>query len=749
MLILQHIEIENFVCFDSIEVEPSTDIDHPLTVIRAENGSGKTTFLRALRWGMYGEKALPGVGSRFPIQPAWWQPDAVGIETRVSIEFEADGTDRNFAEADNHTSLYRLERTVMTKGVQASNADAPDFRRIEERVTLMIKELDGHWKIHDKGPNAVIEQLLPWGLRDFFVMDTDEATDFVGGSENKTIPRQEVQEKTTAAITNLLGISIFKSAKNRVESLARGFSSKATKAIGEQDLTKLDEDLNDAREIMGETEEKINKEAEREAELTDRLERLEEDLEAELLKVGSHQDLKERLKKAQEQYQDAVNERATCAAKLAADLKAPDLLAVLASAPISRAYDYLKPLHDQGMIPLAYLPFVQGLMESGRCVCGQHLSEDNDYGIRVRDRINESAVEADRASFLYQLHDAARSLQLAAESSNWNERRESNAASLSKLDVVISDLITEEKDINSKLDLIDDEQIQMIREAKRAVMKLLDTCRANLLRHRERLPELEKDVLSLAKNISQRHRNKREADDHRAAEQLSQQLVGILERAYSTIEQRQVNELSNRMNRLFDQMAANVSVDDFSDSQPNKATLRMISQVGVRPIENSPGKFEIFALNNLDRPMSPVQINGASRRVMALSFVLALCVESQTRAPLIADSLLNSMSGAVRRNTLRVTSEHSKQPILLLTNADLEAHSEVETVRKYAGATYTLTGQWEAIDAGSGGDVVNWTKQRQVSLLCPCGPRQYCDICERTGQRDAPGWAERTSWRGS
>ena len=132
------------------------------------------------------------------------------------------------------------------------------------------------------------------------------------------------------------------------------------------------------------------------------------------------------------------------------------------------------------------------------------------------------------------------------------------------------------------------------------------------------------------------------------------------------------------------------------------------------------------------------------RRVLALSFVLALCAESQTYAPLIADSLLNFMSGTVRRNTLRVTAENSSQPILLLTGSDLQAPSEAELVAQYAGATYTLTGQWDAIDAGSGGDVIHWTEQRPVSLICPCSPREYCDICERTGQAGSPGWSRRT-----
>ena len=170
----------------------------------------------------------------------------------------------------------------------------------------------------------------------------------------------------------------------------------------------------------------------------------------------------------------------------------------------------------------------------------------------------------------------------------------------------------------------------------------------------------------------------------------------------------------------------------------------MIAEVGLRPIGGKPDSYEIYALNRRGRAMPPIEINGASRRVLALSFVLALCTESHTDAPLIADSLLNFMSGAVRRNTLHVTVKNSSQPILLLTGSDLQGPSETEIVDQYAGATYTLTGQWDAIDAGSGGDVLNWTEERPVALVCVCGPRQYCATCERVGQAGSPGWSRQT-----
>lgn len=745
MLILQRVEIGNFVCFDNIEVVPSSDPDRPLTVIRAENGSGKTTFLRALRWGMYGEQGLPGeIPSRFPIHPAWWHPDAAGIETRVSIEFEADGSSRHHFEAGTNTALYRLDRIVKTIGVNTTKDDEQDFRRVEERPTLMVRDLDGTWHRHEKGPDAVIKELLPWELRDFFVMDTDEATDFVGGSENKVIPRSQVQEKTTAAITSLLGIDVFKSARDRVEGAARNFSKRATKAIGDQDLTDLQNQLDDVRSTKTDLDAKISEEQEREGELRDSLERVEEELETELRLSGAHEDLSRRRSANTEQLDEAIKQRGHCAAELAKVLESTDLLASLASAAVSHVYDSLKPLHDRGLIPAAHLPFVQGLMESGCCVCGEPLEKDSERGLKVQERIEEAAAEADRAGFLHQLYDAARSLKLSADGSTWNDNRGDTAADLARLDDKISDLEIEKRDINDKLKDIDDNKIQILRERRDTIQDHLSKCKLEYQLHSGRFPELEERTESLIKKISQRQRNERAAADDRGSEEIADLVVKILDSAYSSIENRQVADLSGRMGRLFHQIAANVSDEDFAGSQPDKATLKMIAEVGVRPVEGTTDKFEVYALSSRGRFMPPVQINGASRRVMALSFVLALCIESGTRAPLIADSLLNFMSGAVRRNTLQATSEHSKQPILLLTGSDLEAQSEVDTVHRYAGATYTLTGQWDAIDAGSGGDVVNRTQDRAVSLLCRCGPRQYCDICQRAGQAGSPGWSRRS-----
>ena len=227
MLLIRRIEITNFVCFDHIAIEPSTNREKPLTVIRAENGSGKTTLLRAIRWGMYSEKGLPGNPSHFSLHPAQWRPDENGIETKVSILFETDRSSRNHPEGKSNSTVYELRRAVTTVGTEPGNREDPDFRRINEEAQLLIKEPTGSWVPYEAGVDRVIEELLPWDLQDFFVMDADEAADFVGGSENKIIQRRDVIAKTSFAVSALLGLEIFERATGRVRTISQEFGRAA------------------------------------------------------------------------------------------------------------------------------------------------------------------------------------------------------------------------------------------------------------------------------------------------------------------------------------------------------------------------------------------------------------------------------------------------------------------------------------------------------------------------------------------
>ena len=741
MLLIRRVEITNFVCFDHIEIEPSTNPEKPLTVIRAENGSGKTTLLRAIRWGMYGEKGLPGNASHFSLHPASWRPDENGIKTSVAILFETDGSTRNHPQGKATNTVYELRRSVTTVAKKPSKQGEPDFRRINEEPQLLIQEPDGSWDPYNAGVDTVIEELLPSKLRDFFVMDADEAADFVGGSENKVIERRSVIAKTSFAVGALLGLDVFESATGRVRTIAVEFGRAATKAAGSKELSEKQDELDRLDAKVEKLEERLDKNRHDKADIDGRLSGARGHLETLIGSLGAHDQLKERLKENETQRKRADNERRKAAGALSGELAAIDLLASLASREVADVRRLLQPLYDDGSIPIRHLVFVQSLLEKGTCVCGQDLTSHSEYKEHVQHMVEQSSGKEEKANYLVQVLHAATMLHQHKEGEEWGRRCAERGAALANLDSEISELSQAKRDIDAKLAAIDNVDVERTRGEIDMLENQSDRIEREIVSDQGTLEEDRKKMHELQGIIRSEQRRQREARDLGMYQETARAVVHIFEQAYARIRDDQVHELSTEMNDLFGKMAANVVDDEAVEDDRPKATLRMIAKVGLRPLEGTPGEYEIFALNSRGRSMPPTEINGASRRILALSFVLGLCKVSRTLAPLVADSLLNFMSGAVRTNTLRITAETASQPILLLTGSDLESQNEVDLVARHAGATYTLTGQWQ--HTGQGGDVVNQTDARQVSLMCPCGPRELCNVCERQGQAEIPGWTRR------
>jgi hypothetical protein len=417
------------------------------------------------------------------------------------------------------------------------------------------------------------------------------------------------------------------------------------------------------------------------------------------------------------------------------------LLGSLAARQVVGVREHLQPLYDDGSIPVRHLEFVRSLVDRRECVCGQSLDAESEFGQRVRRALERSSEQKARADWLSDVLDAANALHGYGGGENWNQSCARHESELAEVNEEREHLESVKREIDSKLEGVNDQDVQMTRNEIAMLESQHERIQRELGADEAQAEAFDKKHNELVGIVQGGQARAKEAREHRTNQQLANLLVSILDGAYAAIQSDQVAELDRQMNRLFRTMAANVTDDESVEDSQRKATLAMIARVGLRPLDDDAEKYEIFALNSRDRAMPPTEINGASRRILALSFVLGLCEESKTRAPLVADSLLNFMSGSVRTNTLRVTAQTASQPILLLTGSDLESNRDADLVAEYGGATYTLTGQWQ--HTSEGGDVVHMTDPRKVALLCSCGPREFCLVCERQGQADRAGWSRR------
>ena len=154
---LQHARIRNFKLLRNLDLSFSTHQNAPLTVIRAENGSGKTSVLQALRWALFGTKGLDDPLVR--LSPADW-PDEEVCTISVEVDFShtlASIVGNRVLTKEKH---YALKREVIERPI----GDKPN--RESERINLYEKKETGSDRIDP--PEALLVQMLPSEMLNIF-----------------------------------------------------------------------------------------------------------------------------------------------------------------------------------------------------------------------------------------------------------------------------------------------------------------------------------------------------------------------------------------------------------------------------------------------------------------------------------------------------------------------------------------------------------------------------------------------------
>ncbi len=515
----------------------------------------------------------------------------------------------------------------------------------------------------------------------------------------------------------------------------------ASKAIGGAAIADLQGEKDRLEADRQRLDQRIEKEQEDLRSLRAQLADRKDELHAKMMGAGAYDSLVQRKTLAEEQGKRALRRRNEALAGLASGFEDGGLLASLGTPALRKVVDGLRSRYEAGAIPLRHLPFVRRLLDEAVCVCGEKLASGSEARRLVQKQLDRGAEIAGAAGFQGELYESASACLAADSARGWLRQQRARENQLATATRESDAAAQELRDVEPRLDAIDENEIRTLRDSEAATHKSIEQLERSSGKHEKELEDVRKQLETVNKKLSRKQRAAAVGRESLRAQAVAARGAEVLKRACREVQRSQVSELSAGMDRLFARMAANVEAEAPLLREDAQESVRMISRVGVRPVEGQGDRFEIFALNHQGKAMPPTEIAGASRRVLALCFVLALCAESRTHAPLVADSLLNSMSGVVRRNTLEVMSATAEQPVLLLTGSDLEGEAERAIVDRFAGAVYTLTPQW---DGAGGGDVVRRTgADRHVTLLCRCGPREYCRICQRVGQAES-GLAMRT-----
>ena len=690
---------QNFRLLQDLELEFSTDSTKKLTVVRAENETGKTTILNGLQWALYGDDALPGKGRDFRLHPIDWDPsrgDSVLIS--VEVDFETTKSREGNRGVIETREKYRIIRSTY------ETVDGADYSRTPSTVRLL--NLTEIGSVSEKSPEVRIREELPPELREVFFTDGDRALSFIEASTSVAEKRKLVKQ----AIRSLLGLGVIENALKHVAKTASE-ANKAVRGIGsDEELNQIATRLEKVERESDELAVKIEDSKSQFAAFDQKLSEIRKEIETALVK-GNREELKREITQAERQLKN-VRAQLTDAGSAHSQLfkslcLSRDLLAPILESSLGQ----LKLLHDQGKIPSTTIPVLADRLESPTCICGESLEPHSLDGKRRRDHIQCLIDDSKKADALQlsitDLYYA--SLSLDVNEDLWITLYARIADRRDELMLIQDDQEKKLKALEIRLDDIPNTDIQELRTTERDYKNQRDRFNADSIRYETQLEELKKEAKRLAELRDKLLRRQRKGARIIARLDVVNDVKQILENSYDRIVNEELTKVSELMNSIFLEM---IGADPEQNAIIQKAE---ISE-----------DFDILVYGVNDRTLNPdLDLNGASRRALTLAFILALTKVSEVEAPNVIDTPLGMMSGYVKESVLKTAIRESSQLVLFLTRSEIADCEEI--LDSEAGRVITLTNSRHYP-----GMLVNDPQVEEAKVLqCECNHRQQCTLCQR------------------
>ena len=651
-------------------------------------------MLTALQWGLFGDGALPGGLSNYRLSSLDCSENGsenVDVSVETDFTINQSGRDRE----------YRLI-THATERVEGAS-----WNRDPARFSLYELTTKGAEEVTH--PESHLRPHLPSELREVFFTDGDRALSFIEGT------RSEQSKRVEGAIRSLLGLEIMESAIKHISQVRRNLNQQiASDSADIEEVETLSKRIASFEEKIPVLEEKIKKaRAERL-----KLEELERDRDrkiSEALKKGNRKEL-ERQRKEAERLRIAKEKEAEEAAKAQSQLfKSKKLGQQLLADKLKRASVILDKLRNQGKLPNQTIPVLEDILKQDVCICGEDISAGNPDSEKRRQAIKD-LISASRDSDAIQkkltdlyYESKQQGLIDAFSEQPWHEEY---SALFSKKQAALRKAIEhgeKYREIDHKISEIPNVDIQQFiqtrdqykYQAKKAHKDEISS--ASLFKStKERL----KEYIDERQKLLQKNERGMQINSEF---EVANDVQDALEAALSLIKTEELTKVSSQMNSLF---------LDMIGADPNQSSI--IREASITP------DFRIAVHGRNDQPLDPSQdLNGASRRALTISFILALTNVSEVEAPNVIDTPLGMMSGYVKRSVLNLAARHSSQLILFLTPAEIADCEDILDAKAGSVCTITNPAHYPRILVNDPG-----VKEAKV-LMCNCNHRQECQLCMR------------------
>ena len=697
---LLSVHISNFKLLEDVEFRFSPDSQRPLTVIRAENGSGKTSFINALLWAFYGMEGLPSFaqGLRLTSSAA---PAGQPVDVSVMVEFEH--TD----DKASRTS-YRLIRTVSEIPTAGDTVN-----RGNDRVRLLRITAAGEEDIQPA--DALIAKFVPSQLRQIFFTNGDDMQTFITGR----IAAKDRQRHVHKAIEALLGLNTLKTAASDIELAYKNIRAEAAKSAG-ADVEAAEKALEEANARVAELTKHREEIDEQLANMNDRKAEWEKELTG-LRGIGDIDELNSKIEDARSSMVKLEAMRARSLLHMRDALESEECSWALLGNQLNLGIGLLSDLADRHVIPGTSLEVLTDRLEIGICVCGEPLAPGSAHREAVERLREEQRKTSDTQQRLTGLFHTARQSSAShigrtEDGNDYAHMRVNLLQEFTEARDLLRDRGLELKMLEGKRAQINEERVRQLNDQLSRVELQISEGNTNLGATKAKLDQQSEILQAREEHLREAELATRVSRNVSMKRSVAEDLHTLVRKTLEILEGDYVRRVSDRMNELFMNIVG-------SDAEFEAGVFK-----GVHVADS----FDIIIDTYDGRQLDPdFELNGASQRALTLSFIWALMEVSGATGPRIIDSPLGMVAGGVKTRMVDIITRPASgalldfQVILLLTRSEIR---DIETlIDERAGRISTLSCSKDYPE-----DLVySWGSDHPLIKACECIHTQSCRLCAR------------------
>lgn len=625
-----------------------------ITLINGANGAGKTHLFEAMNWCLYGEY-IQNRGAIVSKEKAVTVNFGEEIDCTVSIWYSHEGSDYVVVRRGRAKKIRLGSRTSQNEKDTEGLAKYKGFTLQmlppkEDDFRVFRKTPAGAKELSD--PSMTIDRALPQNARQYFLFD---------GEKMDELSKPEHDREVKEAVRNILQLPSIERAIEHLKNVRKDLVSKAKKlatTAGEEDLFRAMEDIQGA---MDEAKKALQDRSEKIAQVRNLKMKIDEDLR----KFARIKELTRRRDDLQKSY-DLCQKRTWDLKDRLAELLGKSHL-ITCHKVIADAGRFLEERREKGQIPPGIRePFIKDLIEKGRCICGNDLSEGTAAKVeiegflkesRTRTRVAEEVLElmADLNQVKHSSTEVAKNLKKTL--SDW-------LSSTDELDDIAGRL----EDVHSQIKKVGDADITKLEKSR----KECENDERNLIREQAEIELTMKDFVNYARDIEKElkriTKSKSASGDVARRAKLCNMAIEIFEAVYEDFARKKREEIEEQLKKIFYRLIW--KKEQFPD---------------VRLTEH-------YSLQMYDKYGAPAreELSAGERQVLSLAFITSMAFVTGGRIPLVMDTPFGRLFSEHRANIAREIPELTNQWILLVQDEEVSKDT-LNILMPRVGAEYQLS----------------------------------------------------------